>query len=78
MQYADKTLTCRDCNSTFVFTSGEQEFYASRGFEQSACAAGSVHSGLAKNYAQQNGLCAGLDEGSYTGAWLETALGDPF
>ena len=33
MQYADKTLTCRDCNSTFVFTSGEQEFYASRGFD---------------------------------------------
>ena len=33
MQYADKTLTCRDCNATFVFTSGEQEFYASRGFD---------------------------------------------
>ena len=31
MQYADKTLSCRDCNATFVFTSGEQEFYASRG-----------------------------------------------
>ena len=33
VQYADKTLTCRDCNATFVFTSGEQEFYASRGFD---------------------------------------------
>ena len=33
MQYADKTLTCRDCNATFVFTSGEQEFYTSRGFD---------------------------------------------
>jgi CxxC-x17-CxxC domain-containing protein len=33
VQYADKTLTCRDCNVTFVFTSGEQEFYASRGFD---------------------------------------------
>ena len=33
MQYADKTLACRDCNATFVFTSGEQEFYASRGFD---------------------------------------------
>ena len=33
MQYADKTLSCRDCNATFVFTSGEQEFYASRGFD---------------------------------------------
>ncbi len=33
MQYADKTLSCRDCGGTFVFTSGEQEFYASRGFD---------------------------------------------
>ena len=29
---ADKTLTCRDCSNEFVFTSGEQEFYASKGF----------------------------------------------
>ncbi|MBI3966403.1 MAG: zinc-ribbon domain containing protein [Chloroflexi bacterium] len=27
----DKTLTCRDCGMNFVFTAGEQEFYASRG-----------------------------------------------
>jgi CxxC-x17-CxxC domain-containing protein len=33
VQYADKTLNCRDCNATFVFTTGEQEFYASRGFD---------------------------------------------
>jgi CxxC-x17-CxxC domain-containing protein len=41
VQYADKTLTCRDCKSEFVFTSGEQEFYASRGFdnEPSRCPA---------------------------------------
>lgn len=30
--YRDQTLTCRDCGATFVFTVGEQEFYASRGF----------------------------------------------
>ena len=35
---ADATLTCRDCGQTFTFTSGEQEFYASRGFhEPSRC-----------------------------------------
>jgi CxxC-x17-CxxC domain-containing protein len=28
----DKTLTCRDCGATFLFTVGEQEFYASKGF----------------------------------------------
>src|SRR5205814_1149997 len=35
----DKTLTCRDCGQSFVFTAGEQEFFASRGFtnEPSRC-----------------------------------------
>ena len=39
MSYADKTLTCRDCGQAFVFTSGEQEFHASKGFtnEPSRC-----------------------------------------
>ena len=32
MSYADKTMTCRDCGMDFVFTSGEQEFYAQKGF----------------------------------------------
>jgi CxxC-x17-CxxC domain-containing protein len=32
LNYADKTLTCRDCGRDFTFTAGEQEFYASRGF----------------------------------------------
>jgi len=30
--YTDKTLTCRECGASFVFTAGEQEFYASKGF----------------------------------------------
>ncbi|NLL71252.1 MAG: cytochrome C551 [Epulopiscium sp.] len=31
--YQDKTLTCQDCGSSFVFTAGEQEFYAEKGFD---------------------------------------------
>jgi CxxC-x17-CxxC domain-containing protein len=31
---ADTTLTCRDCGQPFTFTSGEQDFYASRGFSE--------------------------------------------
>ena len=31
--YTDRILTCRDCNQTFSFTAGEQEFFASRGFQ---------------------------------------------
>src|SRR2546428_14010823 len=29
MSLSDQTLVCRDCNEEFVFTVGEQEFYAS-------------------------------------------------
>ena len=31
--YEDKTLVCKECGSEFVFTAGEQEFYAERGFQ---------------------------------------------
>ena len=33
MSYADKVLNCRDCGQAFTFTAGEQEFHASKGFE---------------------------------------------
>jgi len=32
MNFADKTLTCRDCGTSFTFTAGEQEFHAQKGF----------------------------------------------
>ncbi len=28
----DKTLNCKDCNSPFTFTVGEQQFYSEKGF----------------------------------------------
>ena len=31
---ADTTLTCRDCGQAFTFTSGEQDFYAARGYSE--------------------------------------------
>ena len=31
--YEDKTLVCKDCGNEFVFTAGEQEFYAEKGFQ---------------------------------------------
>ena len=33
MSYADKNLACRDCGQTFTFSAGEQEFHASKGFQ---------------------------------------------
>lgn len=31
--FEDKTLVCKDCGNEFVFTAGEQEFYAEKGFQ---------------------------------------------
>ncbi|MGI6215184.1 MAG: zinc-ribbon domain containing protein [Christensenellales bacterium] len=31
--FEDKTLVCSDCGQEFVFTAGEQEFYAEKGFQ---------------------------------------------
>ena len=31
-EYKDITLQCRDCGAEFVFSAGEQEFYAQKGF----------------------------------------------
>ena len=38
--YEDKTLKCKECGAEFVFTAGEQEFYAERVFQnEPTCAA---------------------------------------
>src|SRR5437870_6441555 len=59
---ADTTLTCRDCGQAFTFTSGEQDFYASRGFsEPSRCA-----ECRASRKAQRDG--GGDSYGSYGGS----------
>jgi CxxC-x17-CxxC domain-containing protein len=31
--YTDEQLTCTDCGATFVFTAGEQQFFATKGFQ---------------------------------------------
>ena len=36
--YEDKTLVCKECGKEFVFTAGEQEFYAERGLPERAAA----------------------------------------
>jgi CxxC-x17-CxxC domain-containing protein len=33
MEYRDRVLKCVDCGSEFVFTSGEQLFFADKGFK---------------------------------------------
>jgi CxxC-x17-CxxC domain-containing protein len=61
---ADTTLTCRDCGQPFTFTSGEQDFYASRGFsEPSRCP-----DCRAARKAERGGGGGGGGYGSYTTA----------
>jgi CxxC-x17-CxxC domain-containing protein len=31
--YTDERLTCTDCGAEFTFTAGEQEFFATKGFQ---------------------------------------------
>ena len=41
MSFQDKSLQCTDCGQRFTFTTGEQEFYQSKGFtnEPKRCSA---------------------------------------
>ncbi|MBK9711470.1 MAG: zinc-ribbon domain containing protein [Kouleothrix sp.] len=65
MSYADKTITCRDCGTDFVFTSGEQEFYAQKGFtnEPTRCPAcrqtRKAGSGRSSGYGDSGGYSSG-------------------
>ncbi|MFO7166585.1 MAG: zinc-ribbon domain containing protein [Chloroflexota bacterium] len=72
MSFANKTLTCRDCGTDFIFTAGEQEFYAQKGFtnEPSRCPpCRQAHKAGARNggggsYGQRNSFSSG---GGYSG-----------
>ena len=35
-QYVDETLVCKDCGKEFVFTAGEQAFYAEKRLHEQA------------------------------------------
>ena len=39
MAFTDRALNCRECGTSFLFTAGEQEFFAQKGFtnEPSRC-----------------------------------------
>jgi hypothetical protein len=31
VDFRDRTLTCRECNGSFIWTAGEQQFYQEKG-----------------------------------------------
>lgn len=60
---SDKTLTCRDCGTRFVFTASEQDFYASRGFTNEP---GRCPSCRAARKASRDGYSGGYTSGGYS------------
>jgi CxxC-x17-CxxC domain-containing protein len=64
---ADRTLTCADCSSEFVFTASEQEFYAERQFSEprrcpSCRAVRKLARGASGDPARSSGYAAGSRE----------------
>lgn len=64
--YKDKTLTCRDCGSEFVFTAGEQEFYATRGFENEPSRCGNCRSARKQQQGGRGGSFGGARREMHT------------
>jgi CxxC-x17-CxxC domain-containing protein len=76
MSYADKTITCRDCGMDFVFTAGEQEFYAQKGFTNEptrcpSCRKARKAGGGGGGYSDRDSYGGGGGRGGYGGGSRE-------
>ena len=60
---ADRTLVCRDCGREFIFTSGEQDFYASKGLTNDPVRCSSCRS--SRKTTMTNGNFEAEDSGGY-------------
>ena len=60
MEYSDKILKCADCSAEFVFTAGEQMFFADKGFknEPKRCKACKGNRGQSMRRGFRLGKCA--------------------
>ncbi len=70
MSVADRTLACRDCGREFIFTSGEQDFYASKGLTNdpvrcSSCRSSRKSTGMGGGGGNGGGGFEGEDNGGY-------------
>ena len=62
--YTDETLSCTDCGNEFVFSSGEQEFFAAKGFQNKPNRCPDCRSA---RRSQRSGQSGGGGGGSYGG-----------
>ncbi len=52
----DKTLKCKECGQEFVFTAGEQEFYAQKGFQNEPVRCGPCRQARKRQRASMTGV----------------------
>jgi CxxC-x17-CxxC domain-containing protein len=64
---SDRTLTCRDCGTSFVFTASEQAFYAERGFTDPQRCPECRAARKAQRNTSSGGYSSGGGGGSYGG-----------
>ncbi len=65
--YNDKPLNCRECGQSFLFTAGEQEFFASKGFANEPTRCPDCR---AQRKSQQGGYSSGgYGGGGYSGGY---------
>src|SRR3989442_15229244 len=79
VSFQDKTLTCKDCGQEFIWTAGEQEFYASRGLQNAPTR---CPTDRAARRAQGGGRGGGgggggYSNGGYRGGWGGGGQGGP-
>ena len=72
MALSDQTLYCRDCNQEFVFTVGEQEFYASHNLTNSPTRCPSCRA--ARKAQSSGGYNSGRSGGSREPRQMYTAI----
>jgi CxxC-x17-CxxC domain-containing protein len=63
--YTDERLTCIDCGTEFVFTVGEQQFFATKGFQNKPNRCPDCRT--ARKNARQGGGGNGGGRGDYSG-----------
>jgi hypothetical protein len=53
--YQDKTIVCSNCGEEFIFTAGEQEFYAEKGFNNEPKKCKACRQKAKRNFSRNNG-----------------------
>ncbi len=71
MSFQDRNLTCVDCNQPFIFTAGEQEFHAAKGFTNDPKRCPSCRQNRRANHSGSSYSSSGSSAGGGGGGYRE-------